>query len=49
VAILDGLEITARTAGNRVVHDAILQSRASIAGGDTIAAPLAKSRCSRRW
>jgi type IV pilus assembly protein PilC len=44
VAILDGLEITARTAGNRVVHDAILQSRASIAGGDTIAAPLAKSQ-----
>ena len=44
VAILDGLEITARTAGNRVVHDAILASRASIAGGDTIAAPLAKSQ-----
>jgi type IV pilus assembly protein PilC len=44
VSILDGLEITARTAGNRVIHDAILQSRASIAGGDTIAAPLAKSQ-----
>jgi type IV pilus assembly protein PilC len=43
VAILDGLEITARTAGNRVVQDAIMASRASIAGGDTIAAPLAKS------
>ncbi|MGH7501054.1 MAG: type II secretion system F family protein, partial [Longimicrobiales bacterium] len=27
VAILDGLEITARTAGNRVVHDAIMESR----------------------
>ncbi|MDF1505131.1 type II secretion system F family protein [Roseisolibacter sp. H3M3-2] len=43
VPILDGLEITARTAGNRVVQDAIMASRASIAGGDTIAAPLAKS------
>ena len=44
VSILDGLEITARTAGNRVIQDAILSSRASIAGGDTIAAPLAKSQ-----
>ncbi len=43
VSILDGLEITARTAGNRVVQDAIMESRASIAGGDTIAAPLKKS------
>jgi type IV pilus assembly protein PilC len=43
VSILDGLEITAKTAGNRVIHDAIMQSRASIAGGDTISAPLAKS------
>lgn len=44
VSILDGLEITAKTAGNRVVSDAIMDSRASIAGGDTIAAPLAKSQ-----
>lgn len=43
VSILEGLEITARTAGNRVVQDAIMESRASIAGGETIAAPLAKS------
>ncbi len=43
VSILDGLEITARTAGNRVVHDAIMESRASIAGGETIAEPLKKS------
>ena len=43
VAILDGLEITAKTAGNRVVHDAIMESRASIAGGDTISEPLKKS------
>lgn len=44
VSILDGLEITAKTAGNRVVSDAILASRASIAGGDTISSPLAKSQ-----
>ena len=43
VSILDGLEITAKTAGNRVIQDAIMASRASIAGGDTISAPLAKS------
>jgi len=43
VSILDGLEITAKTAGNRVIQDAIMSSRSSIAGGDTIAAPLAKS------
>jgi type IV pilus assembly protein PilC len=43
VSILDGLEITAKTSGNRVVQDAIMASRASIAGGDTIAAPLQKT------
>ena len=40
VSILDGLEITARTAGNRVIHDAVMKSRTSIAGGETIAEPL---------
>ncbi|MGI9078365.1 MAG: type II secretion system F family protein [Gemmatimonadaceae bacterium] len=44
VSILDGLEITAKTAGNRVIHDAIMESRASIAGGDTISAPLQRSK-----
>jgi type IV pilus assembly protein PilC len=44
VSILDGLEITAKTAGNRVIHDAIMQSRQSIAGGETIAAPLEQSK-----
>ncbi len=43
VSILDGLEITAKTAGNMVVHDAVMESRQSIAGGETIAAPLARS------
>jgi type IV pilus assembly protein PilC len=40
VAILDGLEITARTAGNKVVEEAIMKTRVSIAEGKTIAAPL---------
>jgi len=40
VAILDALEITAKTAGNRVVQDAILSARKSIGGGETISAPL---------
>src|SRR5215210_3176138 len=44
VSILDGLEITAKTAGNMVVHDAVMDSRQSIAGGETISAPLAKSQ-----
>ena len=44
VSILDGLEITAKTAGNRVIHDAVMASRASIAGGETIAAPLKESK-----
>jgi type IV pilus assembly protein PilC len=43
VSILDGLEITARTAGNRVLHDAIMESRSSIAGGETISEPLKKA------
>jgi type IV pilus assembly protein PilC len=30
VSILDGLEITAKTAGNRVIHDAVMESRNSI-------------------
>ncbi len=44
VSILDGLEITAKTAGNRVVHDAVMESRQSIAGGETIAKPLSRSK-----
>ena len=44
VSILDGLEITAKTAGNRVIHDAVMASRQSIAGGETISAPLEKSK-----
>ncbi|UCG75084.1 MAG: type II secretion system F family protein [Gemmatimonadota bacterium] len=43
VSILEGLEITARTAGNRVIHDAVMGSRAAIAGGESIAEPLRES------
>ena len=42
VSILDGLEITARTSGNRVIQNAIMASRASIAGGETIAGAAAE-------
>jgi type IV pilus assembly protein PilC len=40
VPILDGLEITARTAGNAIVEDAIMSTRKSIEEGKTIAEPL---------
>jgi type IV pilus assembly protein PilC len=43
VPILEGLEITAKTSGNKVVENAVLESRVSIAGGDTISEPLRKS------
>ena len=43
VSILEGLEITAKTAGNRVIHDAVMGSRSSIAGGETISGPLKAS------
>jgi len=40
VSILDALEITARTAGNTVISNAIKKSVLSIAEGETITAPL---------
>jgi type IV pilus assembly protein PilC len=43
VSILDALEITAKTAGNRVIHNAIRQSVLAIAEGDTITGPLAQT------
>lgn len=43
VPILDGLNITARIAGNKVVEEAILKTRSSIAEGKTIADPLGAS------
>ncbi len=43
VSILEALDITARTAGNRVIQDALLEARTSIGGGETIAAPLTEA------
>src|SRR5438093_4429179 len=43
VPILSGLEITARTAGNKVISEAIMTARASIREGETVAAPLKTS------
>jgi type IV pilus assembly protein PilC len=40
VPILDGLNITARTAGNAIVEDAIMTTRTSIERGETVAVPL---------
>jgi type IV pilus assembly protein PilC len=44
VPILDGLAITARTAGNRVIERAIMDSRVSISQGRTVAEPLRESK-----
>ena len=43
VPILDALDITARTAGNVIVEEVILDARSSIAEGQTIAEPLSES------
>ncbi|MGZ8831455.1 MAG: type II secretion system F family protein [Thermoanaerobaculia bacterium] len=40
VPILDGLQITAKTAGNAVVEDAIMATRKSVEEGKTISEPL---------
>jgi type IV pilus assembly protein PilC len=40
VPILDGLDITARTAGNAIVEDAVMVTRKSIEHGETVSAPL---------
>jgi type IV pilus assembly protein PilC len=43
VPILDGLEITARTAGNAIVEDAIMAVRKAVESGMTLAQPLKES------
>ncbi|NOT96838.1 MAG: type II secretion system F family protein [Nitrospira sp.] len=43
VPLLDGLTICAKTAGNKVIEEALINARVSIAGGKTIADPLAAS------
>ncbi|HEX9021785.1 MAG TPA: type II secretion system F family protein [Nitrospirota bacterium] len=44
VPILEGLMIVARTAGNKVVEDAILTTRQAVSEGKTLADPLGKAR-----
>ncbi len=44
VPILDGLEITARTAGNAIVEDAIMTVRKSVEEGKTISGPLGDTK-----
>ena len=43
VPILDGLSIVSRTSGNKTIEAAILNARASIREGETIADPLGRS------
>jgi type IV pilus assembly protein PilC len=44
VPILDGLEITAKTSGNKVVEYAILDVRKGVVGGKTLAEPITKAK-----
>jgi type IV pilus assembly protein PilC len=44
VPILDGLEITAKTAGNAIVEDAIMATRKAVEEGRTIAEPLGQTK-----
>jgi len=44
VPILDALTITGRTAGNKIIEEAIYATRASISEGKTIAEPLIESK-----
>jgi type IV pilus assembly protein PilC len=43
VPILNGLEITARTSGNKVIENAVMETKESISQGNTISDPLKKS------
>ncbi|GAB4229094.1 MAG: type II secretion system F family protein [Deltaproteobacteria bacterium] len=44
VPILESMDIVARTAGNKVIEEAIVKARGSISEGKTIAEPLADSK-----
>jgi type IV pilus assembly protein PilC len=44
VPILDGLDITAKTAGNAIIEDAIQVTRTSIERGETISGPLRETK-----
>ena len=43
IPLLAGLEITAKTAGNAIVEDAVLVARSAIERGETVSAPLRRS------
>lgn len=43
VQILDGLEIVSKTAGNKVIENAIMEARVSISQGKTVAEPIGQS------
>lgn len=42
VPLLEGLSICAKTSGNKVIEEALMNARVSISGGKTISEPLAK-------
>jgi len=44
VPILDGLEITAKTAGNSIIQDAVMVVRKSVEEGKTLSEPLAETK-----
>jgi type IV pilus assembly protein PilC len=44
VPIMDGLEIVAKTAGNKVVENTVIETRASISEGKTLSEPLQRSK-----
>jgi type IV pilus assembly protein PilC len=44
VPILEGLEITAKTAGNLVIEDSVMEVRAAVSEGKTLAEPLMKQK-----
>jgi type IV pilus assembly protein PilC len=44
VPILDGLEITAKTSGNKVIEYAIMDVRKAVTGGKTLAEPITKAK-----
>lgn len=43
VAVLNALEIVAKTSGNKIVEEAVLNCRTAVRNGESIARPLAKS------
>jgi type IV pilus assembly protein PilC len=44
VPILDGLEITAKTAGNAIIEDAVMSVRKQVEEGKTVSEPLAETK-----